>query len=236
MSEMFNSAPYLLPWYLKKQEPLLQYKNNSLNWEYIEKIDGKFIGIVKLCDEEKTLGLFNSVVYVHASTDGLFFCIWKRLESTAGLQKIELYSVNDLSSITDEKMEMQKLIDNYGSGYLLTGKPLASVSFTLLPEKEFIEVEFPEEFKMFDEFFYTTDIPGLYQNANPDWTNTAILSVVPKENKIYIFPQDWYNQSEQLDKGYQWITRATRNAETGKIIGQGIRMNNFELDESGRRF
>jgi hypothetical protein len=40
---------------------------------------------------------------------------------------------------------------------------------------------------------------------------------------------------ESFDFGYQWITRAVRDKDNNNIPGQGIRIDKFELDETGRQ-
>jgi hypothetical protein len=78
------------------------------------------------------------------------------------------------------------------------------------------------------------EIPELYKNGNPQWHNTSILLLKPSDDKIFFYPQDWFNKSD-ADFGYQWITRAIKNTETGLIHGQGIRISNFILDETNRQ-
>ena len=46
-----------------------------------------------------------------------------------------------------------------------------------------------------------------------------------------LLPQKWFNEGN-YDFGYQWITRVERNKKTGRIVGEGIRLGNFELDST----
>ncbi|RZJ98248.1 MAG: hypothetical protein EOO46_25125 [Flavobacterium sp.] len=59
------------------------------------------------------------------------------------------------------------------------------------------------------------------------------LDITLCEGKISLFPQDWFNKSN-ADFGYQWLTRVIRNPKNNSIIGQGIRIDNFELDETNK--
>jgi hypothetical protein len=68
-----------------------------------------------------------------------------------------------------------------------------------------------------------------------DRGSSAIVILNPINNKITLFPQDWYNQDETMDFGYQWIARADRNKSTGRIQIQGTRIGEFYLDETNRR-
>ncbi len=54
-----------------------------------------------------------------------------------------------------------------------------------------------------------------------------------KRNLVSVFPQDWWNRAD-LDFGYQWVTRVARDPKTGKIVGEGIRIQPFVLDSSCR--
>jgi hypothetical protein len=42
-------------------------------------------------------------------------------------------------------------------------------------------------------------------------------------------------QFGDFDFGYQWITKVVRYSNSGRIVGTGIRLKNFILDESGRQ-
>jgi hypothetical protein len=45
-------------------------------------------------------------------------------------------------------------------------------------------------------------------------------------------PQQWWNKSD-ADFGYQWISRVARDALSGLIVGDGVRIDPFVLDASG---
>jgi hypothetical protein len=54
------------------------------------------------------------------------------------------------------------------------------------------------------------------------------------KSRYSLYPQDWFNSSN-LDFGYQWVTRVVRNAETGRVHGEGFRIEPFVLDETLRQ-
>ncbi|MBI5301277.1 MAG: hypothetical protein HY868_04000 [Chloroflexi bacterium] len=62
--------------------------------------------------------------------------------------------------------------------------------------------------------------------------NRAIFGFSFDKQIVEVYPQDWFNKGD-YDFGYQWITRVARD-EDGKIIGDGIRLDRFRLDASGR--
>jgi len=63
---------------------------------------------------------------------------------------------------------------------------------------------------------------------------TSIYAWHPATGKIQVLPQEWLTEAE-YDTGYQWITRVVRDPQTGHIIGDGVRLFQFELDNNGTR-
>ncbi len=50
--------------------------------------------------------------------------------------------------------------------------------------------------------------------------------------EIEVLPQYWFTDN-MFDIGYQWITQVARDPDSKKIVGSGIRVPDFELDERG---
>jgi hypothetical protein len=82
------------------------------------------------------------------------------------------------------------------------------------------------------EFFVITQNPALPKA--PGCASFCIYAVDPAAHSIEVLPQDWFNDGTP-DYGYQWITCATRDPETRRLIVSGFRIDNFVLDETGRR-
>ena len=59
-TDLFENAPFLFPWYVGKDKPLLVGKDNPLNWNWIEKINEEYVGFVTLNDKENVLGIFDA--------------------------------------------------------------------------------------------------------------------------------------------------------------------------------
>lgn len=83
------------------------------------------------------------------------------------------------------------------------------------------------------ELFLIADAPPA-QSDDPSAPETSIYVWHPATGEIQVLPQEWLTAAE-YDIGYQWITRVTRDPETGHIIGDGIRLSQFELDDNGTR-
>jgi hypothetical protein len=234
----FDKAPFLLPWYVDSHKPALKFANKTLTWSYVDKIKEEYVGIKTLNDNKNVLGLFNAYVYIQPSATGDRFCIWTR-SNTGNIGfptlTLNLYLTKDLKPFTDRDKSILELHADKGTFYLLNCLPKATISFQLNADKEAFKVDFPDDFKIFDEFITVSDIPNLYLNGKAEWNNTALVVIKPKDNWIFIYPQDWFNQDEKIDFGYQWITRAVRNTVNNNILGQGIRIDKFELDETNRQ-
>jgi hypothetical protein len=88
-----------------------------------------------------------------------------------------------------------------------------------------------DDFSSFGEILTLVDagvsIPSVHASLK-----RAIYAVDFEKLKVTVYPQDWFNNGS-YDFGYQWISRVTRD-ETGRIIGDGVRIDSFRLNEDGR--
>lgn len=60
----------------------------------------------------------------------------------------------------------------------------------------------------------------------------AIYAFYLQAGLVEVLPQKWYTY-KQYEKGRQWIARAVRDPEMHRIVGDGVRIDGFELDETG---
>jgi hypothetical protein len=94
------------------------------------------------------------------------------------------------------------------------------------------ELFLPSPFDRVPEFFVVAENPALAKAAGT--ASFCIYAVDPAARRIEVFPQDWFNDGTP-DYGYQWITCATRDPATRRLLVSGFRIDNFILDETGRR-
>jgi len=106
--------------------------------------------------------------------------------------------------------------------------PLAEMEISSRLAAGIHRIEIPPEFRSLDELL----LVGPYPAANNDDAACAILALHPRAGDVTLLPQTWFT-ANKCDTGYQWITRVTRDPATGRIIGGGIRIGNFELTEDG---
>jgi hypothetical protein len=66
-----------------------------------------------------------------------------------------------------------------------------------------------------------------------DQMSRAIFAFDFRSAQVDVLPQEWFNNGN-YDFGYQWITRVSRDSNTGRIFGEGIRLGFFRLNETGR--
>ena len=232
-SALFDLAPFLAPWYFTNNKPILKLHEEKLAWSFIEKVKEEYVGLITLTDPtNNVLGFVNAYNYVHPSADSKCFLIWNRATKSDTLNpciKIYLYDTNTLEPLDSSDqaiLEFQKSKQQF----LFSTKPKATLIYFIEPAMVQNSFSFPSEFKILDPFLVVADYEGLY-NGSRELGNTVILELNPKANFIYCYPQDWFNKSN-VDLGYQWITRAVRDKH-GTIHGQGIRISDFVLDETG---
>ena len=114
------------------------------------------------------------------------------------------------------------------SHFFCLGPPLAKMTIPCDLAEGVHEFQFPPEFVRVDELFAIASNP----HAGPRDAFCSILEIRPSENLVRVYPQKWFT-SDTLDVGYQWITRAARDPRTGRLVGDGIRIDPFELSEDG---
>jgi hypothetical protein len=115
----------------------------------------------------------------------------------------------------------------------LMDPPVVSLYLQTAVINESIFTAFPNEIRAIDELLILCD--SFSDPASEGWNhaNLALLVARPKEASFRLYPQDWFNTAD-FDFGYQWITRIARDPQTGRVRGEGFRMNSFELDDTLR--
>jgi len=216
----FVFTSFLSPWYFKDNAP---YLGQSLNWKNFNDE-----GIIKLLDNKDCLGLIGMYSYLKP-VNNEYFLIWVR-----GTTRIELYRIQDLQPIQKEN-DIIKNLKNKKQNYYFNCAPIETIEYFLDLYQTELTFQFPETFKSIEEIIQVNDIDGMYIDYKDGMHNTAIVVLQPKNSKIILYPQDWFNRDETIDFGYQWITRADRNSKTGKIHIQGIRIDEYVLDDTNRQ-
>jgi hypothetical protein len=92
------------------------------------------------------------------------------------------------------------------------------------------KITVPPEFAGVEELI----VPTSYKAMSSDDPAFALFVFYPHAGLVEVLPQKWFTAA-QYDLGYQWITRAARDPESHRIVGDGIRVGSFLLQEDGCR-
>jgi hypothetical protein len=186
-------------------------------------------GLVSLQDSQgTTLLIVDSRCYGQILEDGTVL-LWREAGEKATSRVIfDSFSLAGLRPVTDplafaaqmrkEKMSISPLPKSEHweiSPYMKAGKHHISI---------------PYDWSRFNETLVLAD--------HEDFTvhhkmARAIFTFSWAQRQVEVFPQEWFNTGD-YDFGYQWIAHVVRRKD-GAIIGEGIRLGSFELDESNRR-
>ena len=130
----------------------------------------------------------------------------------------------DLNAVADEmRTKKDRIIFEGGDPFVYEFSSNVSEGIhTLAPPPPFLEL--PELLVLADY--------GPEGGNHFDKMFRAIFAFDFKANRVTVIPQRWFNEGT-YDFGYQWITRVQREEKTGQIVGEGIRLSNFRLDQSG---
>ena len=183
-------------------------------------------------------GLLKKYSYLQPNKTGTRFLGWYRhAVRDVGLASITvfLYDTRDFCEIELLENSIRKLTWDKTSFCMFNCEPLEKFTIQLDSRMESSHLVFPERFREFEEVIMVLDIPGLYANESGPWNRTAIVILKPLQERLYIYPQDWFNQNDSIDFGYEWIAMAARDPKTGLIKGEGIKVDPFTLDETNRQ-
>lgn len=89
-------------------------------------------------------------------------------------------------------------------------------------------INIPTEFRGPEELLIVSSCPA----PSKDDPSIAVFVVHSAAQTVEVLPQRWFT-ANAYDLGFQWITRLARDPLSGRIIGEGIRIRPFELDDSG---
>jgi hypothetical protein len=92
------------------------------------------------------------------------------------------------------------------------------------------KIEVPAELQTVDELI----VPTSYSTKSTDDPAFALYIFYLHAGLVEVLPQRWFT-SAQYQVGPQWITRAARDSESHRIVGECFGMGTFLLQEDGCR-
>ena len=108
--------------------------------------------------------------------------------------------------------------------------PIADFEVPLTLGPGMHKIEPPAELATVDELI----IPTSYKAMSNDDPAFALFVIYPQAGLVEVLPQKWFTAS-QYRVGQQWITRAARDPDSQRIIGECFGVGTFLLEEDGCR-
>jgi len=216
-------APGPSPWCLGQPASDLSTHDKKLTWER-----DPHVGPTELIDSDRqTYALVSIYTYVRRINPTQFVVWYKSGTPQAGQMQFELYEISSLQPMTQQQACSGRLKK---PPFLAAMPPIAQLS---IPRNQAVGSDgtnFPSEFAHCPELFV------LVSNDNT-WDNVELnlWIIEPATQQIRVVSQEWFSRGS-YDFGYQWITRIARDPETRLLIGDGIRIGQFMLNEDGTQF
>ena len=111
-----------------------------------------------------------------------------------------------------------------------TTPPIADFEVPLTLGPGMHKIEAPAKFAAVDELI----VPTSYKAMSNDDPAFALFVFYPQAGLVEVLPQKWFT-SAQYSVGQQWITRAARDPESHRIVGECFGVGTFLLEEDGCR-
>jgi hypothetical protein len=108
--------------------------------------------------------------------------------------------------------------------------PMADFEVSLALPAGMHKIDVPRELRGVDEVI----IPTSYPAKGPDQPAFALYVVYLQAGLVEVLPQKWFT-GNQYQVGKQWITRAARDPESHRILGESFGTGSFLLEEDGCR-
>ena len=108
--------------------------------------------------------------------------------------------------------------------------PVADFEVPLILAAGTHKIEVPAEFSGVDELI----IPTSYKAMERDDPAFALFILYLQAGLVEVLPQKWFTAA-QYQVGQQWITRAARDPESQRVVGECFGVGTFLLEEDGCR-
>ena len=111
-----------------------------------------------------------------------------------------------------------------------TTAPIADFEVPLALAQGTHKIEVPRELQSVDELI----VPTSYKAMSNDDPAFALFVFYLRAGLVEVLPQRWFTAA-QYRVGQQWITRAARDPESQRIVGECFGVGTFALEEDGCR-
>jgi hypothetical protein len=226
--DLFKDVPGPAPWYVRPGSPTVE----GFEWQQTSALfprRGKTLlvgssGVVAVID------FYVCVKVIDRSTLLAWYQPRRQRKEESKPVCVTVFQPRLMKPFDSELSPIEEKMGRAELPLLLSQEPQAKVELTTTRIDEDLTVRFPDELKLLDELLILCHSSAIDHRADMK-VDLALLVANPQLNIFRLYPQDWFNSAD-LDFGYQWVTRVVRNPRTGRVHGEGIRINPFELDDS----
>jgi hypothetical protein len=225
IAQILDNAPGPLPWYGRTAGNRLYSGGLEFEWSYSEEIHQSLL--VKRNHGEQfvtdipVFGVAKMYTYVKAISADRFALWWQR-KAASGRSEVQfrVYNSTALRQIDDWRGGLPEAVEN-----LIGASEISTFAIPATLDDGLNCVALPRPFSRDSEILVLV-------NRATVGMDICIWSIDTKSQTVFVMPQQWWNKSD-ADFGYQWISRVARDALSGLIVGDGVRIDPFVLDASG---
>jgi hypothetical protein len=223
--ELIENAIGPAPWYWKSFPPVEATSGQEFEWRYHgDQGELPYLVTLGLAQEAHTPRLALNTYCRAFTIPAKLFGIWCPEPRTLRLlcfdpDQLKAFSFVDIVGWFKQSTERV---------YSAT-EPVAEFEISSALPEGVHKVEIPEPFRSLDELLLVASSPA----RTRDEAAAAIYVLYPQAGLVEVLPQKWFTPS-QYEVGRQWISRVARDPERHRILGEAVRVGNFELTEDGK--
>jgi hypothetical protein len=236
MMKIEPTTPGPSPWYLRAPWARINTPEGLWTWDFYD--DPNLSGLSRLLSPHRETVLFVDFhCYIQPLPDSrllVWYEIGRQEYDKDEIPKIE-FTIIDLVALKPfrDDLEIAREIRSKKERFRFEGGTPRIYDFSTTVHEGVHRISPPPEFTGLPEVLVLADF-GPKEAASNHWDKMcrAIFAFDFKAEQVTVLPQQWFNEGN-YDFGYQWITRVQREPKSGQIVGEGIRLGNFKLDQSG---
>ncbi len=220
LATLIENAPGPAPWFYRAGDAVPS-ERGILRWR--QSSDGS---VALVDDQEQSLVILRRGAYAMPLDRGEILA-WYEPGQETGADAIRVFLLKPEASapLTTRRIEASKIE--------FAGSAVAALDVPESLRPGLNRFDFPSALLQLPEILVLGDNAWIRQSVSVgNSARRAIYCLRPRDGEIEVLPQDWFNYAE-YDRGYQWITKVARDPDSGRIVGTGMRLRSFVLDESG---
>jgi hypothetical protein len=226
---VLKGAPGPSPWYLRGA-PAVTLGARRFHWRDLSDVPDAIGMMALVTGRDQAVLIFDFGCYV-AQLRGARLLVWtlrhKSPEGQPLIVPVFRFTIYDFEAPTlfPDLEAAAREVRVSGVGFGAATAPLAEHDVpATLPEGTFHST-WPPAFHERDEILVLSSVKG---------GDLALWSVRPARGVVDVYPQDWFNHGS-YDFSYEWVTRVARVPGTRQVVGEGIRLPPFTLDDTLKR-